>query len=263
MTLYKSKVLTMFPNGLHKRNCFVLMMKNIAIIGSTGAIGAAFTQQLSELNPGAKVHAFSHRKPLAALEGVFYHSINYQDEASIEAAAVKAATSEALDMILVATGMLHEENMRPEKSLRELSAAKFKRLFEVNTIVPALVAKHFLPRLHTGSPSVFGVLSARAGSISDNQMGGWYAYRAAKAALNMIIKNAAIEVGRRNKQAIIVGLYPGMVDSELSKPFQRGMPPEKIFTPDFAVQKLIALLTSLKPEQSGRFFDWDGQEVLP
>jgi NAD(P)-dependent dehydrogenase (short-subunit alcohol dehydrogenase family) len=153
--------------------------------------------------------------------------------------------------------------MRPEKSLRELSAAKFQRLFEVNTVVPALIAKHFLPRMNTESHSFFGILSARAGSISDNQMGGWYAYRAAKAALNMVIKNAAIEIGRRNKQAIIVGMYPGMVDSDLSKPFQRGVPKEKIFTPTFAVQQLIKVMTSLSPEDSGHFFDWDGQEVLP
>ena len=94
-------------------------------------------------------------------------------------------------MVIVATGLLHEKNIRPEKSLRELSAKKFQRLFEVNTVVPAMIAKHFLPRLNTDTTSFFGFLSARAGSISDNQMGGWYAYRAAKAALNMIIKNAA------------------------------------------------------------------------
>jgi NAD(P)-dependent dehydrogenase (short-subunit alcohol dehydrogenase family) len=238
-------------------------MKNIAIIGSSGAIGHAFTEQLSEGNPDATIHAFSRQEPRKKIRGVTNYHIDYQEEASIEAAAASATRDGLLDVVIVATGMLHEENMRPEKSLRELSAKKFQRLFEVNTVIPALIAKHFLPRLNTESPSFFGILSARAGSISDNQLGGWYAYRAAKAALNMVIKNAAIETGRRNKQAIIVGMYPGMVDSDLSKPFQRGVPKEKIFTPTFAVQQLIKVMASLSPEHSGRFFEWNGQEVLP
>lgn len=238
-------------------------MKNIAIIGSSGAIGHAFTEQLSEGNPDATIHAFSRQEPRKKIRGVTNYHIDYQEEASIEAAAASATRDGLLDVVIVATGMLHEENMRPEKSLRELSAKKFQRLFEVNTVIPALIAKHFLPRLNTEPPSFFGILSARAGSISDNQLGGWYAYRAAKAALNMVIKNAAIETGRRNKQAIIVGMYPGMVDSDLSKPFQRGVPKEKIFTPTFAVQQLIKVMASLSPEHSGRFFEWNGQEVLP
>ena len=238
-------------------------MKTIAIIGSSGALGSAFTERLSELNPNGTVHAFSRQYPDMKLRGVNYHCMDYQEEDAIEAAAASATNGEPLDMVIVATGLLHEENMRPEKSLRELSAKKFQRLFEVNTVIPALIAKHFLPRLNTDTASFFGFLSARAGSISDNQMGGWYAYRAAKAALNMVIKNAAIEINRRNKKAVIVGLYPGMVDSKLSKPFQRGVPAEKIFSPSFAAQKLISVMASLTPEQSGRFFDWDGQEVLP
>ena len=238
-------------------------MKNIAIFGSSGAIGHAFAEQLSEENPDAAIHAFSRQEPHMKLRGVNYHCMDYQEEDAIEAAAASATSGKPLDMVIVATGLLHEKNMRPEKSLRELSAKKFQRLFEVNTVVPAMIAKHFLPRLNTDTTSFFGFLSARAGSISDNQMGGWYAYRAAKAALNMVIKNAAIEISRRNKKAVIVGLYPGMVDSELSKPFQRGVPAEKIFSPSFSTQKLISVMASLTPEQSGRFFDWYGQEVLP
>jgi NAD(P)-dependent dehydrogenase (short-subunit alcohol dehydrogenase family) len=238
-------------------------MKTIAIIGSSGALGSAFTERVSELYPNAAVHAFSRQDPHIQLRGVNYHCMDYQEEDAIEAAAASATSGKPLDMVIIATGLLHEENMRPEKSLRELSARKFQRLFEVNTVIPALIAKHFLPRLNTDTTSFFSFLSARAGSISDNQMGGWYAYRAAKAALNMVIKNAAIEISRRNKKAVIVGLYPGMVDSELSKPFQRGVPAEKIFSPSFAAQKLMSVMASLTPEQSGRFFDWDGQEVLP
>ena len=123
-------------------------------------------------------------------------------------------------MVLVATGILHDEVFMPEKSLKDLSAEKFIHLFLVNSVLPAIIAKHFIPRLNQKKRSVFAALSARVGSISDNKMGGWYSYRASKSALNMIIKNVAIETARKNEQAIIVGLHPGTVDSNLSRPFQ-------------------------------------------
>ena len=163
----------------------------------------------------------------------------------------------------MANGILHDEGLTPEKSLRDLSAEKFQRIFEVNTVTPALIAKHFLPKLNREQTSIFAALSARVGSISDNQLGGWYAYRASKAALNMIIKNAAIEIGRRNKQAIIVGLHPGTVDSNLSKPFQGNVADGKLFTPEYSAEKLLDVLENLSPEQTGKCFAWDGQEILP
>ena len=113
-------------------------------------------------------------------------------------------------MIIIATGVLHYDQVKPEKGLRDLSAKNFQLIFEANTILPALIAKHFIPKLNRDKRVVFAALSARVGSISDNQLGGWYAYRASKAALNMIIKSAAIEVGRRNKQAIIIGLLSSL-----------------------------------------------------
>ena len=111
--------------------------------------------------------------------------------------------------------------------------------------------------------AVFAAVSARAGSNSDNVMGGWYAYRAAKAALNMTLKNASIEIGRRYKHAVVVGLYPGTVDSDLSKPFQRGVPEGKLFTPEFSVEMMLGVVDDLTPEHSGKCFDWDGEEVDP
>ena len=166
-------------------------------------------------------------------------------------------------MVVVATGILHTEEIKPEKSLRDLSADKLQHLFAVNAVVPALVAKHFLPQLNRDQRSVFVALSAHAGSISDNDIGGWYAYRASKVALNMLIKNAAIEVGRRNKQAVIVGLHPGTVDSYLSEPFKKSLPPDKLFTPAFAAEQSIRMLDRLTPEHTGRCFEWDGQEMAP
>jgi NAD(P)-dependent dehydrogenase (short-subunit alcohol dehydrogenase family) len=239
------------------------MMHNIAIIGSSGTIGRTFTKQLSELYADAKVHAFSKNGQKHFASNIIHHMINYNDENSIEQAALLASKERPLDMVIVATGILYENKIMPEKSLRDLSAEKFLRLFEVNTILPALILKHFIPRLNRENRSVFAALSARVGSISDNKLGGWYAYRASKVALNMIIKNAAIEIHRKNKQAIIVGLHPGTVDSNLSKPFQSNVPDGKLFTPDYSVKMLLEVLSNLTSESSGRCFSWEGKEVEP
>ena len=201
--------------------------------------------------------------PRSAHKTSTQNRIDYTDEASIEAAAALASKDSPLDIVMVATGLLHDGELMPEKSLKELSAEKFQRLFNVNTILPALIAKHFLPKLNRDHRSLFAVLSARVGSISDNQLGGWYAYRTSKAALNMIIKNAAIEMSRRNKQAIIVGLHPGTVDSNLSQPFQGNIADGKLFTPAFSAIKMLAVLESLTPGDSGRCFAWDGKEIKP
>ena len=239
------------------------MAKNIAIIGSSGAIGNAFKQLLSTLLPDAKIHAFARHHTHKMLPNVIDHTIDYKDEASIEKCAHISSEEAPLDMVIVATGILHEGNVMPEKSLQSLSSENLRRLFEVNTILPALVAKHFLPKLNRDSRAIFAALSARVGSISDNQLGGWYAYRASKAALNMIIKSAAIEMGRTHKQAVIVGLHPGTVDSSLSKPFQSNVAADKLFTPEFSVQKMLEVLENLTPSQSGKCFAWDGLEVEP
>lgn len=228
--------------------------QNIVIIGASGAIGSAFTKRLSEQYPNASLYAFCRNGK--------YH-IDYSSEDSIAAAAVYASKEKPLDLVIVANGILHDADIMPEKSLRELSAEKFHRIFEVNTITPALIAKHFLPKLNRHKPSIFATLSARVGSISDNRLGGWYAYRASKSALNMIIKNASIEIGRRNKHAIIVGIHPGTVDSNLSKPFQANVPAAKLFTPKYSANKLLDVLENLTPEQTGKCFAWDGEEILP
>ena len=218
---------------------------------------------MSELYTDAKVHAFSRSQKKSDAENIVNHTINYNDEVSIEQAASQASKEAPLDIVIVATGILFDGNITPEKSLRELSAKKFLRLFEVNTILPALIAKHSLPKLNKQDRSIFAALSARVGSVSDNKLGGWYSYRASKSGLNMIIKNAAIEINRQNKNAIIVGLHPGTVDSNLSKPFQGNVPDGKLFTPDYSVKRLLDVLGNLTPENSGRCFSWDGKEVQP
>lgn len=232
----------------------MLTLRNIAVIGSSGGIGQAFVDVLSRQYSNANLYPFSRTGE---------YRIDYASEDSIAEAANIASNTGPLDLVIVANGMLHSKEITPEKSIKELAREKFQQLFEVNTIVPSLIAKHFLPHLNREYPSLFAALSARVGSISDNELGGWYAYRASKAALNMIIKNAAIEIGRRNKNAIIVGLHPGTVDTDLSRPFHKNVPVEQLLTPHQSAEKLLEVLASLTSAQSGKCFAWDGEEILP
>jgi len=237
-------------------------MSNIAIIGSSGSIGSALLKALYEQDPQANLYGFSR----SAVENTDHFQqvyVDYQDEESIALAAQKACASGPLDLVIVATGILHQGDLLPEKSAKEINASQMARVLEANTIFPALVAKHFLPKMQKKTPATFAALSARVGSISDNHLGGWYAYRASKAALNMTIKNLAIEYGRFYKALKIVSLHPGTVQSTLSKPYSGHVAPEKYFTPEDAAGKLLNVLEHLQFEDSGKCFAWDQSEILP
>ncbi len=238
-------------------------IKNIVIFGCAGAIGREFTTQLADHHPQASLHAFSRHVPTFDDARIKTAPIDYNDEQTIELAAQQVSLDGPVDMIIVATGLLHNDDLMPEKSLRDLSAQNFERVFAANTIFPALAAKHFLPLIHKDKRAVFAALSARVGSISDNRLGGWYAYRASKAALNMVIKNAAIEMGRRYKHAIIIGLHPGTVDSGLSKPFQSNVEDGQLFSPAYSAAQLISVIDKRTPNDSGKCFAWDGKEIEP
>lgn len=236
---------------------------NIAIIGCSGAIGGALVREAVAAYPDASVMGFSSSPCDFGELGIESHRIDYGDEATMAQAADLAGEQGPVDLVIFAGGILHTGNFGPEKSLRDLSADKFRAVFEANTFAPALVAKHFLPKLPRQRRGVFAAISARVGSISDNRLGGWYSYRASKAALNMVIKTAAIETARKFPHAIVAGLHPGTVDSALSKPFQANVPAGKLFTPSFSAQRLLAVLASLTPADSGQCFAWDGQRIEP
>jgi len=184
-----------------------------------------------------------------------------EDEASLASAAAELKDGASIRRVIVATGLLHAEGVSPERSNAALDAAQLLRLYAVNAVGPALIAKHFLPLLPRTEPSVFAALSARVGSIGDNRLGGWHSYRASKAALNMLIRTMAIELKRTRPEAILVGLHPGTVDTPLSKPFQRGVPEGRLFTPDESAQHLLSVVDGLRPEDSGGVFAWDGARI--
>lgn len=183
------------------------------------------------------------------------------DEASIAeaAAAASAHGGGELGLVFDATGLLHDAAMTPEKSLRQLDPAQLARSFAVNATGPALLMKHFLPLLPRGARSVFATLSARVGSIEDNTLGGWYGYRAAKAALNQFVRTAAIELARTHPQAVCVALHPGTVRTGLSAPFAKaGL---AVQAPEVAAARLVAVAEALVPARSGGFFDYRGTPI--
>ena len=151
----------------------------------------------------------------------------------------------------------------PEKRIEEVSSNQFLETIRINTLIPTLIAKSFYKKLKKDDKSTLAFLSARVGSIADNRSGGWYSYRASKAALNMVIKNLSIELRRYNKESVVIGLHPGTVDSHLSQPFQKNLEDSKIFSADFSVSKLSSVIDSLSVESSGKCIDWEGKVVSP
>ena len=219
------------------------------VIGSTGAIGAAFVRACRADPHCDSVSEVSRRND---------SGFDLADEASIQRAAERCTALGPFHLIVDATGALSIHGVPPEKSLTQLCAERLLESFKVNAFGPALLVKHFAPLLAAG-PSVYAKLSARVGSISDNRLGGWYGYRASKAALNMLLQTAAIELQRRNPALRVVALQPGTVDSALSRPFQAGV--KHLLSADESVAGLMEALRSLPEGKGAQFVDYRGAGV--
>lgn len=226
------------------------------VIGGSGGLGQAFVRALGQ-------NGYSPVIPLSRAQG----DIDLLSETSIEGAAqrvVHLLDGKPLCRLIISTGILQgPDGQLPERDWRHLDQAQLSHYFAVNTIGPALIAKYFLPLMPKSEPSICAFLSARVGSVSDNKTGGWYGYRASKAALNMIVKSLAVELGRKHPQALCVALHPGTVDTGLSRPFQKNIKAEQLFTPQHSARLLLDVLDGLKPQDNGRCFTWDGQEIQP
>jgi NAD(P)-dependent dehydrogenase (short-subunit alcohol dehydrogenase family) len=232
-------------------------MTNAVVVGASGGIGGALVAALGVRGGHDRVFALSRSEAGPASR------IDITDENSVQAAAEEIAKHGPVGLVLVASGQLHGPGLAPEKALKAIDPEAMATLFAVNTIGPALVAKHFVPLLARDGRSVFAALSARVGSIGDNRLGGWYSYRASKAALNQILRTLAIEVKRTRPEAIVVGLHPGTVRTALSHPFRPDTDNPDVVSPDEAARNLLTVLDGLTPEASGRTFAWDGQPVPP
>ena len=219
------------------------------VVGASGGLGSALVERLEADPRVGLVHRFSR--------GGGAH-FDLTDETSIAAA---AATVKEPRLVIVATGLLHGPGVTPEKRIAAIDAQGLAKSFQVNAIGPALVLKHFGQRLPREGKAVLAVISARVGSIADNRLGGWYGYRASKAALNQLMRTAAVELAIQRKDAICVALHPGTVDTPLSKPFQKGVPAGALFAPVDAATQLLALIDRLGPQDTGRFLAWDGKDI--
>lgn len=232
-----------------------------AVFGSGGGIGKGLVAELVSRPATASVIAYSsHDVPAEdRIDEVDYRTVDISSADSLARAA--SGVDGPLDVVLIAVGTLHTDSYRPERRLRELDADAMLEVYRINAVLPAMVAKHYLPLLHRERPTVFAALSARVGSISDNRLGGWMSYRASKAALNMLLKTLSIEHARSRKHSAIVGLHPGTVDTPLSKPFSGNVPEGKLFTPEQSARYLIDVVGHLRPDDTGSVFAWDGQRV--
>ena len=221
------------------------------VIGASGGIGRAVAETLAASERYTKIFGFARSGRWA---------INVTCEESVAAAAAQVvATEMTVSLVFIATGFLHDEELMPERSWRDLDTRHMQRAFLVNAIGPALVMKHFLPLLPPRGRSVCAALSARVGSIEDNRLGGWHSYRASKAALNQLIRTCANELKRRRPEAICVALHPGTVATRLSQPFSKvGL---EVRRPSEAATRLLEVLDRLAPEDSGGFFDYSGARI--
>lgn len=232
-----------------------------AVFGSGGGIGKALVSELVSRPATESVIAYSSRDvpTYERLEQVSYRTV---DAGSGESLAQAAADVDGqLDVVVVAIGTLHTDAYQPERRLRELDAESMLEVYRINAVLPALIAKHYLPLLDRNRPTVFAALSARVGSIGDNRLGGWMSYRASKAALNMLLKTLSIEHARSRKRSVIVGLHPGTVDTPLSEPFSGNVPEKQLFTPSQSARYLLDVLAPLRPDDTGSVIAWDGQKV--
>ncbi|MEP2746103.1 SDR family NAD(P)-dependent oxidoreductase [Bauldia litoralis] len=220
------------------------------VFGAGGGIGSALVERLRAADRFTEVIAFSRGGT---------PPIDLINEVSLAEAAACAAGHGDIRLAIDATGFLHDDAQGPEKSWRELDAEKLARAFALNAIGPALLMKHLLPRLPRSGKAVFATLSARVGSIGDNRLGGWYGYRASKAALSQLVRTASVELSRRSAEALCVALHPGTVATPLSAPFAAtGL---AVHTPDQSAAHLLAVIDALPPEATGGFFDWRGETV--
>ncbi|USD42847.1 SDR family NAD(P)-dependent oxidoreductase [Vibrio sp. SCSIO 43135] len=235
----------------------------VLIVGASGGIGGAIVRELTSRNGNWVVHATCRNDScFASNTSVSWHQVDICCEVQVEQLASQVGE---VDWIINTVGVLHWDNFSPEKRLKQTSTEQLMESIQTNALPTLLIAKYFEANLKRSASPRLVTISARVGSIEDNRLGGWYSYRASKAALNMIIKTLSIEWGRTLKHASIFAFHPGTTDTDLSKPFQANVPSGKLFTAEYVAQALISVLNqSCKPGEetlNGKFIAYDGSEI--
>lgn len=242
-------------------------MKNqtIVIIGANSGIAKALALQtienndtqlvvISRNNDAYQDQKFSETKKL---------TLSDYTETSIASAIndIKAANMPPITGVFICNGLLHNQTIMPEKRLQEFTADSFMQIIEANTITPVLWLKNLLPIMKGKQPCKMVVFTARVGSISDNKIGGWYSYRTSKAAINMLLKSAAVELSRTAKNIKLISFHPGTTDTPLSKPFQKNVPENKLFTSKFVANQLFNIVKNIEIDGQASFLDWQGKDI--
>ncbi|SIT65723.1 NAD(P)-dependent dehydrogenase, short-chain alcohol dehydrogenase family [Ectothiorhodosinus mongolicus] len=246
---------------------------NIIVIAGSGGLGRAFVEALAA-RPEVRSIIATHRRDnptvqrdhatqgqasaVGLSEKCRWHQLDATQEAQVAAFAEQC---QEIDWLINAAGMLHQGEYLPEKRIAQLDPEFALENFRTNTLPTMLLARHLLPKMRHGRPAVFASISARLASIGENGIGGWYSYRASKAALNQVIRTLSIECRRTHPQLSLAALHPGTTDTALSKPFQRNVPDGQLFTPEYSVASMLKVLDRLTPETSGRFWSFDGTEL--
>lgn len=231
----------------------------VLIVGGSGGIGQAMVKQVQETYPDATVHAtYRHHLPNDRQNNIQWHALDVTNEAEIKQLSEQLTE---LDWLINCVGILHTQDKGPEKSLQSLDIDFFQHNLTLNTLPSVMLAKHFCHALKQSDSARFAVISAKVGSITDNRLGGWYSYRASKAALNMFLKTLSIEWQRNMKHCVVLSLHPGTTDTPLSQPFQQSVPQGKLFTPEYVANCLLPIIANATPAQTGCFFAYDGTEL--
>ena len=233
------------------------------VVGANGAIGSALVRKLLSESRETRVLGICRQVPKAPVSGCEYQVLSEYSEDTISHCLAQCIGTQACRFVAIASGVLHspQQQLKPEKRLEDVDAESLLRYVQSNSIIPMLWIKHLLPYLKHNDRADLVCLSARVGSIEDNGLGGWYGYRCSKAALNMLIKTAAVEYRRRAPNVVLSCYHPGTVDSELSRPFHANVPEEKLFTADFTAARLFDALDRCVSEQSPYFIDWQGKKI--
>jgi NAD(P)-dependent dehydrogenase (short-subunit alcohol dehydrogenase family) len=234
------------------------------VVGASGGIGRAVVGELLERGGGGPVIAVSRSPALEAdstREGLRWYQCEHTD-ADIDAVVSSLLEGgQTLGRVMICPGVLHDGALQPEKALERLQRDNLQRVLEVNTVIPALWLSALTPLLCKSPRAVVAVLSARVGSIADNRLGGWYSYRASKAALNMLLKTASVELARRAPGVKVLAFHPGTTDTGLSRPFQARVPADKLFGPDFVARQLLEIMDRVIPDGEVEFLDWAGKPI--
>jgi NAD(P)-dependent dehydrogenase (short-subunit alcohol dehydrogenase family) len=239
-----------------------MMMNSAALVtGASGAIGLSVLRHFADHFDDV-VHGLSRSAAPAELpSGVQWHQCDYSDNALHEVAGALKHAGATLERLVITNGLLHDGPLQPERALRQIEVASMERVFAVNAFLPMQILAAMTPLLRQADAPRIVALSARVGSLADNGLGGWYSYRGSKAALNMMMKCAAIEFRRLNRQAKLMVFHPGTTDSALSAPFQSRVPPEKLFTPEFVAERLWAVLDASTADGELAYVDWAGKPI--